>query len=309
MLLTSAQMKPKSFESRRNSSSFFLPGVDAPHYDVRAWALGCFHSLIGTRTFRRALTASLDSCAEVTWECPFSGVSKSGRVWRKVPEPVMSHDCGYASNAVSSGEPVKFVLVSSKNWHWLVQHFDQMKDWGAGTEKQNNWNKWINLTTKKTAKQNISVSLVVVFKHFAKSAVAGYTGCSQILLGGNLFCGNDWLTTGWNCDTEITEFQTRRLRLPLFTLSQEPVPRQPCSHIVLAELLWLCFTIYVSSYFLGTVIQCGVHEHPGPNGLDWSGTSNRISSCLSPPHPPNSVGPSLNQATAAHLTNPSYLFT
>ena len=30
MLLTPSQIKPKSFESRRNSSSFFPPGVDAP---------------------------------------------------------------------------------------------------------------------------------------------------------------------------------------------------------------------------------------------------------------------------------------
>ena len=44
---------------------FFLPGVDASHVYVRVWALGCFHSLIGTQTFRRALTASLDSCAEI----------------------------------------------------------------------------------------------------------------------------------------------------------------------------------------------------------------------------------------------------
>ena len=29
------------------------------------WALGCFHSLISTEIFRRALTASVDSCAEV----------------------------------------------------------------------------------------------------------------------------------------------------------------------------------------------------------------------------------------------------
>ena len=33
MLLTPAQIKPKSFESRRNS--LFLPGVDAPHVYVR----------------------------------------------------------------------------------------------------------------------------------------------------------------------------------------------------------------------------------------------------------------------------------
>ena len=65
MLLTPAQIKPKSFESRRNSSFlFFLPGVDAPQVYVRAWALGCFRSLISTQTFWRALT-------------------KSGRLWRK----------------------------------------------------------------------------------------------------------------------------------------------------------------------------------------------------------------------------------
>ena len=44
---------------------FFLPGVDAPHVYVRAWALGCFHSLISTQTFWRALAASEDSCAEI----------------------------------------------------------------------------------------------------------------------------------------------------------------------------------------------------------------------------------------------------
>ena len=63
MLLTPAQIKPKSFKSRRNF--FFLPGVDASHVYVRAWALGCFYSHISTQTFRRALTASVDSCAEI----------------------------------------------------------------------------------------------------------------------------------------------------------------------------------------------------------------------------------------------------
>ena len=84
MLLTPAEIKPKSFESKR--PLFILPGVDASRVYVRARALGCFHSLISTETFRRALTASLDSCAEILKECPFSGVTKSGRVWRKVPE-------------------------------------------------------------------------------------------------------------------------------------------------------------------------------------------------------------------------------
>ena len=43
----------------------FLPGVDALHVYVGAWALDCFYSHISTRTFRRALTASVDSCAEI----------------------------------------------------------------------------------------------------------------------------------------------------------------------------------------------------------------------------------------------------
>ena len=46
-------------------TELFSPGVDASHVYVRALALGCFYSHISTRTFRRALTASLDSCAEI----------------------------------------------------------------------------------------------------------------------------------------------------------------------------------------------------------------------------------------------------
>ena len=57
---------------------FYLPGVDASHVYVRALALGCFYSQY--QTFRRVLTALVDK------ECPFSGVTKSGRVWRKVLE-------------------------------------------------------------------------------------------------------------------------------------------------------------------------------------------------------------------------------
>ena len=59
------------FESRQNSflshffSFFFFPGVEVSHVHVRALALGFFHSRISTQTFRRALTASMDSCAEI----------------------------------------------------------------------------------------------------------------------------------------------------------------------------------------------------------------------------------------------------
>ena len=38
----------------------------------------------------------MDNCAEI--ECPFNGVTKSGRVWRKVPES----DAGSAVSAVVS---------------------------------------------------------------------------------------------------------------------------------------------------------------------------------------------------------------
>ena len=65
---------------------FFLPGVDASRVYVGAWALGCLYCHISTETFRRALTASMGRCAEIKIECPFSGVTKSGSVWRKVPE-------------------------------------------------------------------------------------------------------------------------------------------------------------------------------------------------------------------------------
>ena len=104
MLLTPAHCKPKSFETRRIFFSLiFLLGVDASHVYVSAWALSCFHSHISTQTFQRALTASLDSRAEIK-ECPFSGVTKSGRVWRKVPE----------SDARSVGQPHEIAATMHK---------------------------------------------------------------------------------------------------------------------------------------------------------------------------------------------------
>ena len=52
-------------ESRRNSLFSFFGGVDASLVYESAWALGCFYSHISTRTLWRALTASVDSCAEI----------------------------------------------------------------------------------------------------------------------------------------------------------------------------------------------------------------------------------------------------
>ena len=56
------------------------------HVYVRALTIGCFYSHISTETFRRALTASVESCAEIKSGPSVAYVTKSGRVWRKVPE-------------------------------------------------------------------------------------------------------------------------------------------------------------------------------------------------------------------------------
>ena len=58
-----AQIKPENRLNR--DATLFLPGVDASHVYVHAWVLGCFYSLISTQTFRRALTASVNSCVEI----------------------------------------------------------------------------------------------------------------------------------------------------------------------------------------------------------------------------------------------------
>ena len=63
----------------------FLPGVDASRVYVSAWALCSFHSLISTQN----LSEDADRVGgqlRGDKECPFSGVTKSGGVWRKVPE-------------------------------------------------------------------------------------------------------------------------------------------------------------------------------------------------------------------------------
>ena len=55
----------------------FLLEVDVPLVYVRAGALGCFYSHISTQTVWRALTALVDSCAEIN-------SAPSGRVWKLV---------------------------------------------------------------------------------------------------------------------------------------------------------------------------------------------------------------------------------
>ena len=82
MLLTTAQIKPKSFESRRNS--FF----------TRGGCVSCLRACLGVRLLLQSyeypnLSEGADRVAgqlRGDKECPFSDVTKSGRVWRKVPE-------------------------------------------------------------------------------------------------------------------------------------------------------------------------------------------------------------------------------
>ena len=50
---------------RIETELFILLGAEAPNIYVRAWMLCCLHSSISTQTFRRALAASVDSCAEI----------------------------------------------------------------------------------------------------------------------------------------------------------------------------------------------------------------------------------------------------
>ena len=82
MLLTPAQIKPESFESRRNS---FL---------TRGGCASCLRACLGARLLPQSYQyPNLSEGADRVGgqlrgdkECPFSGVTKSGRVWRKVPE-------------------------------------------------------------------------------------------------------------------------------------------------------------------------------------------------------------------------------
>ena len=83
MLLTPAQIKPQSFESRR--TLFFF---------TRGGCASCLRACLGARLLPQSYQyPNLSEGADCVGgqlrgdkECPFSGVTKSGRVWKKVPE-------------------------------------------------------------------------------------------------------------------------------------------------------------------------------------------------------------------------------
>ena len=80
MLLTPAQIKPKSFESRRNL------------FGTRGGCISCVRACgLGARLLPQSYQFSegadcVGGQLHGGKECPFSGVTKSGRVWRKMPE-------------------------------------------------------------------------------------------------------------------------------------------------------------------------------------------------------------------------------
>ena len=64
----------------------FLPGVDVLCIYVRAWALGCFYSHNYEYPNLSGGADRVGGQLRGDKEWPFNGVTKSGRVWRKVPE-------------------------------------------------------------------------------------------------------------------------------------------------------------------------------------------------------------------------------
>ena len=76
-----SQIKPKSFESRWNSSSFFTRGGCASCLGV------CLGARLLPQSYQYPKGADrVGGQLRGDKECPFSGVTKSGRVWRKLPE-------------------------------------------------------------------------------------------------------------------------------------------------------------------------------------------------------------------------------
>ena len=62
--------------------------MGAAHVYVRAWAPGCFHNPISFDQYPYLSEGAGRVGGQLRGdkECPFSGVTQSGRVWRKVPE-------------------------------------------------------------------------------------------------------------------------------------------------------------------------------------------------------------------------------
>ena len=147
--VTPTQIKPQSFESRRNS--FLLPGVDVSHVYVRALVLGCFQTPntglrqpsflwrkvpesdarsvgstvilvpepFGGRWPRRWTTARRERVPR------FSGVTKSGRVWRTTCRKAVlgvwaTHTLTKSFSFFSLNSHLSFNTNSSGEWKFQI---------------------------------------------------------------------------------------------------------------------------------------------------------------------------------------------
>ena len=87
--------------------------MDASHVYVRAWALGFLPQSYQYPNLSEGADR-VGGQLRGDKECPFSGVTKSGRVWRKVPESdARSVGPGMASCRVTNGLPAAAVCTGS----------------------------------------------------------------------------------------------------------------------------------------------------------------------------------------------------
>ena len=106
MLFTPAQIKPKSFELRQMFFLFFTQGG----------CISCLRACLDARLLLQSYqypnlwegTDHISGQLRGDKECPFSGVTKSGRVWRKVLESdvqsVISYLCVWLPKLTSTKE-------------------------------------------------------------------------------------------------------------------------------------------------------------------------------------------------------------
>ena len=105
MLLTPAQIKPLSFESRRNS------------FSTRGGCASCLCACLVARLLPQSYQyQNLSEAADRVGgqlrgdkEYPFSGVTKSDRVWRKVPESDARSVAGSVSISMNSKHEFAFI--------------------------------------------------------------------------------------------------------------------------------------------------------------------------------------------------------
>ena len=128
MLLTPAQIKPKPFKSRRNSSFFSLS------FFTLGGCASCLRACLGARLLLQSYqypnlsegASRVRGQLRGDKECPFSGVTKSGRVWRKVPE---SDDRSVISTRTPSIAFKSRSFCQKCRWQVTAKHAYTLRMW------------------------------------------------------------------------------------------------------------------------------------------------------------------------------------